>query len=369
MRMIPRFLIGFLFLMSLSDASAADRSRRLILLIGDGMGPAVVGLGQVYSELVLKKPELSIQKAMRRGRCGYIATRSANSLVTDSAASATAYACGVKTNNGSLGVDPDGKSHPSILEMAQKKGMSSGLVTTCRLADATPAAFSSHVMSRADKFEIGLQQIEKKVTVLLGGGAKDYDLSHARQSGYWVLTSRSMLLSSEKDGKPLWIGVFADKEIPFRDERTAEIPTLTEMTEAAVGKLDQDPDGFFLLVEGGRIDHAAHSNAASRLKDEFLEFDETVGWALSFQEKNPDTILFITADHDTGGVALTEAEYNQGGIPTLDDLKNMSNISFVSRAHTGSPVFLIGVGPGTEKANGWHDNTELFGLMKEALGL
>lgn len=335
-------------------------------MVGDGMGFSVLGLGQIYSETVLKTPPLYLQEAMRRGHTGLVTTRSASHLVTDSAAAATAMACGVRTANDVVGMDEAGRPLTNLFEMAQARGLAVGAVTTDRLTGATVAAFTAHAGHRGQTGVIAAQQIQNRVPVLLGGGAADFDLAEAKRAGYWLMTDKEKLTDRRAMKKPLWLGVFHPSEIPYVADRAAEVPTLSEMTAAALAKLAEDPEGFLLLVEGARIDHAAHANEAKRTIDELLEFDDAVGAVLEFVKAHSDATLFITADHDTGGAGLTRMKRED---PYPRDFAEAKGVAWLSGHHTAEPVVLVGVGSDGAGAAGWHENVDVFTVIKDALGL
>lgn len=353
----------------------AAQAKSVILLIGDGMGPAIIGISKHYNDFVLKKPTLNIEKMMNQGRTGIMMTHSASHLVTDSGAGATAFATGLKTYNEAVGVDENGNPVETILEKAKKAGKSAGLVTTTDLADATPGAFYAHVASRKQREEIAKQAIEnKKVDVLLGGGLKFFNLENAKKNKYKILLNKIELSQYRKKvaGNPALVesvlGLFVEKEFPYVDERSKEIPSLPEMAALALELVARDKDGFFLMIEGGRIDHAGHANHGEKMIKEFLEFDGVIGLALEYQKKNPDTLILLTADHETGGVALSKVEKGEE-YPTKASLSKFEQIYWISDNHTASPVILVGKGPGQEKVNGLRDNTDVFKIMKEVLGL
>ncbi len=353
----------------------AAQAKNVVLLIGDGMGPAIIGLSKNYSDFVLKKPGLNIERLMNEGRTGFMMTYSSSHLVTDSAAGATAFACGIKTYNEAIGVDANGNTVETILEKAKKAGKSAGLVTTTDLADATPACFYAHAARRAQRNMIAPQGIaEQKVDIMLGGGSNFFDTAEAIKTGYRVLTTRKGLedylekLPVSSGGNISGVlGLFAEKEFAYYDDRNGELPTLPQMATLALATLKRNPKGFFLMVEGGRIDHAGHANFANKMVREFLEFDEVIALALDFQQKNPDTLVIVTADHDTGGLALSKGDIGQ--YPKTEDLTELAGTYWISHNHTGSPVLLAAKGPGQEKVKGMNDNTDVFKIMKEVMDL
>ena len=247
---------------------------------------------------------------------GSIETQSTDSRVTDSAAGATAFACGVKTYNGAIAVDPEGRPFRTILEAAEGRGMATGLVVTSTIAHATPAAFSAHVKNRDRMDEIASQQIGKGIEVLFGGGKNQYLpvgagglrkdgrnlLEEAHASGYQILESRQ-----DFDGNlrlPV-LGLFAQEHMSYEIDRDPrQQPSLAEMTRKAISLLSTRKEGFFLMVEGSRIDHAAHNNDASAHLQDILAFDDAVAEALSFATRDRHTLIVSTSDHETGGLSL-----------------------------------------------------------------
>jgi alkaline phosphatase len=349
-------------LLALAAALPAQaRSKNVILMIGDGMGFSVLGFAQDHAESA-KSPPLRLREAMRRGATGLLSTRSATHLVTDSAAAATAMA------NDVVGMDRDGRPLENLFELAQARGLAVGAVTTDRLSGATPGSFTSHASHRRQNSLIASQQLQNRIPVLLGGGAEDFDLQEAKRVGYWIMTTRKHLLSEAALKKPLWLGVFNSTEMPYVADRAPDDPSLPEMTAAALRKLSADQDGFLLLIEGARIDHAAHSNLTKRAIEEFLEFDAALGEVLEFLKAHPDTTLFLTADHDTGGGGLTKTDQERE-YPVPGSFPDAKDASWLSHHHTSEPVVLVGVGPDGDGAAGWNDNTRVFSLVKEALGL
>jgi alkaline phosphatase len=236
------------------------------------------------------------------------------------------------------------------------------------LSGATPAAFTARAAHRNQYGLIAQQQLRHGIEVLLGGGASDFSPAEAKKSGYRVMRHRKELTDSHALKASRWLGIFTEKEFPYIAERGDEVPSLPEMTARALDKLNRDPEGFILLVEGARIDHAGHANEKEKMIREFLEFDASVGVALEFLAKNPNATLFITADHDTGGMALSKAERRED-YPGLAEFREDRGIFWISQNHTAEPVVLIGVGAESEAARGWRDNTEIFGILRKALKL
>lgn len=281
--------------------------RNIIFLIGDGMGPAAITLLRECQEIPTHLDSLLV---------GVCRTYSADSRVTDSAAAVTALACGIKTKNTMIGLDPAGQPVANLLEGAQARGMATGLVATSRITHATPAGFAAHVPERARESDIAAQMLEHRVDVLLGGGrgfflpadagGRRADgrnlLEEAGRAGYNVVDSRAELLKPLR--APL-LGLFNRDHLTLEIDRDPkEEPSLVEMTRAALDVLKRDPDGFFVMIEGSRIDHAEHDNDAGDTVREMRAFDDAVGAAVAFARRDGQTLVVVTADHETGGLTI-----------------------------------------------------------------
>jgi len=309
-------LLLVLGLLLLPVGSLAAQAKNIILMIGDGMGPSHFGAAWLYSNRVLGK-ELRMVEVMKSGRTAYVVNDTADAIVTESAAAATQIACGVRVPARAVGMGPDGKTPcKTVLELAKDKGMATGLVTTSGITDATPGAFAAHVPHRSDEASVAAQELQLGVDILLGGrkqfflpeaaGGKRKDgrdlLEEARRAGY-VVAGTASELQQTTSGKIL--GLFNMGNMAYEIDRgkTAE-PSLADMTAKTLEVLARNPKGFFAMIEGGRIDHAAHRNDASATIRDTIAFDDAVGVALDFQRKHPDTLLIVTADHETGGMAI-----------------------------------------------------------------
>lgn len=310
----------FTLLFALLFAPAAGwcaQARNIILLIGDGMGPSHIWATQLYATRELGK-SLRMVELMNSGHTAYLVNDTADAIVTESAAAATQIACGVRVPARAVGMGPDGRTPcRTLLEIAKDAGMATGLVTTSGITDATPAAFSAHVADRGDESAIAVQQLRLGVDVLLGGarrfflpafaGGSRKDArklaDEARRAGY-ALPNTAAELAGIRSGKIL--GLFSMGNMAFDIDRSASgEPSLAEMAASALSVLAPNPGGLFVMIEGGRIDHAAHANDTAAMIREVLAFDEAVGVALQFQRRHPNTLVIVTADHETGGMALT----------------------------------------------------------------
>lgn len=381
---VIRFFLVAAFVLSLSLPSFSDGARSVILMIGDGMGPAQIHAYWLYSSRFFGKPSAMVE-IMKQGTTGYVHCEPLDSIAPESASSGTQIATGIMVRKGTIGVGLDGKPIKSILEYVRDKGRATGLVTTSFLTDATPAAFFAHVNSRRDVPTIAKQMIEANIDVLLGGGrsvglsptkvgSREGDngtlIEAAALRGYEVaFSAREMEKAS---GKRL-LGLFSDGEMAYeRDRYRTGEPSLAEMTRRALHVLGSRGEGFFLMVEGGRIDHAAHRNDINTLVGELMAFDDAVRVAHEYQMKHPDTLLIITGDHDTAGLALVSPDGENGGvrndrIPGDPSMLN-NHARWATRSHTATPVFVWGIGPGSERLNGWLHATDIFKVMILAYG-
>ncbi len=284
-------------------------ARSVILFIADGFGYAHLGLGRGLSE-ALDRPFVIDGMIVGTSR-----TRSGNSRITDSAAGATALASGVKTNNGVIGMDVHGKPVPTVLEAAKAAGKATGVVATSTITHATPAGFTAHVHNRGLEAEIAAQQVEAGVDVLFGGGVMYFvparrgvrtdgrDLiREAALRGVQIVSSRTTMLGLNKTPA---MGLFATSHMAYEVDRGAtEQPSLADMTGKAIELLSSDPDGFFLMVEASRIDHAAHDHDPVGVAYDVLALNDAVNTALDFARQDGSTLVVLTADHETGGLGL-----------------------------------------------------------------
>jgi alkaline phosphatase len=335
-----RALLALLAIVGTSfvGCSSPAATRNVILFVGDGLGPAQTAYGSSYARDVEGR-RLNIDRLMELGNTGYVFLQTYDSVVMDSAASASQMATGITARSETLAVEPEGYRLQTILEWAEERGLSTGLVTTTRLTHATPAAFATHQISRyVDEQDIANDMIsEPEIEVLLGGGARafvprgkrvsevlagippvlDGDsrrkddrnlVEEAEANGYTVARDRESLDKAVAHPEKV-LGLFSASHLPYVLDRTNEnlsgVPSLDEMTEAALAILGTNEEGFFLLVEGGRIDHAGHDNDAGTMLHEILEFDEAVGVGMRYQSLHPETLIVVTADHATGGFSFT----------------------------------------------------------------
>lgn len=306
-----RILVTIIAVVGLcSVAGAQPPVKNVIWVIGDGMGPEVLGFfmqGTRYANLPNRVNLMShTQQLMNQGVLGLFFNNTYDTIVTDSAAAATQMATGKFSRPGFIGMDYNKQSAQTFLELARKHNKAIGIISDAYVTDATPAAFTAHVQNRSQRKEIARQQITFAPEVILGGGAQYFEqgknkdlLRDAEKQGYKVVRTKKQLEQVE-DGKVL--GLFADKGMPYAIEmkQYPKLPTLTDMTRQALMLLQKDEDGFVLMVEAGKIDWAAHANDAGSVWAEMKNFDRLIGYLQQYVQEHPDTLLYVNADHDTG---------------------------------------------------------------------
>ena len=324
------------------------KAKNIILLIGDGMGPNHVALARFATG----GPDhrLSFENFPITG---IVYNHSVDSLYTDSAASATAWATGVKTINRYLSVNADKKLLPTIPELLSTKGYKSGLVATSSITHATPAAFYAHIDNRYKEKEIAKMLVDSDIDIALGGGQEFFDFISSEDSPFMIFDKKS-LDSTLLNSKEQVIGLFAEGGF---DRRTGT-PTQLEMTQVALSFLENKSEncsGFFLMSEGSQIDWAGHDNNVEYMLVEFADFEATVQAATNFALANQDTLILVTADHATGGLVLQRQKGSK--IPA----------QWTTGSHDLSPINVYAYGPGAELFSGVMDNTEIFDRVLQAL--
>ena len=439
---VPAFFALLALVASPLPADAGNTPpRNVIFMVGDGMSFAHVKAYRMYADD--PSTDLVEPLPMEQYLVGAVSTDSirldcsSGDCVrlphgfTDSASSATAYATGHDTIVGHLSVTGAGKPLKTILERAHERGKSTGLVATSEVTHATPAAFAGHITDRdqqgmiADQYVEALVLKDPVVDVLLGGGRKhlvrgENDLmAEFRGAGYEILQNRDELMVSQADRL---LGVFAEQGLPRAWDRTPEIPSLADMTSVALRTLNRNERGFFLMVEGSQIDWAAHKHSVPGVVSEMEDFVGAIREVLEFAGQRDDTLVVITADHETGGMALgrdniyywdatplrgmvhTPKHMTQQFLSTEEPLSSIvaRNVPFKltpvevteldatydddrsvrktlaklfnrrtftawsSNGHTGADVPLYVVGPGSEQFGGVMQNEDLGQALQEA---
>lgn len=335
---------------------AESQPRNIILMIGDGMG-----LTQVTAAMY------SIQRRLNLERCpvvGLSKTHSADNLITDSAAGGTAIACGQKTYNGAIGMSADTVAIPTILEMCEAQGLATGMAVTCELTHATPAAFIAHQPNRQMVEEIAADYLKTEIDLFIGGGLGHFvtrqdgrNLVLELQDRNYQIRNERMVFSDLTFIPNQKLACFTALDAP-RSQESGRVYLPESVTFSANFLSKMSRKGFFLMVEGSQIDWGGHDNNAAMVVNETLDFDEAVGRALDFAAQDKHTLVIVTADHETGGLAIQRP--SQAGHLTM---------AFTTDGHTASMVPVYAYGPGSEAFSGIYDNTELFFKMVRALGL
>ncbi|MCD4695491.1 MAG: alkaline phosphatase [Bacteroidales bacterium] len=326
-----------------SDNKKPLKGKNLILLIGDGMG-----LAQITAARTVNGGNLNM---LTCNSIGIQSTHAADKYVTDSGASATAMACGHKTNYYSLGVDTDGNPLENIIEVALINELKTGLITTATVVHATPAAFYAHQVDRFQYEAIALELVDHQVDFFAGGGQIYFDqrsdglnlVDTLLQSGYKV----SNQLGDVDPGKKNAVIIADGYPVKYSEGRG---DFLSNSLDIALQILSKDERGFFLMVEGAQIDWACEENDQDYLIDEMLDFDKAVGIALDFAKSDKNTLVVITGDHETGGYALVDG----------DVINQVVDGQFVTFLHTGSMIPVFAYGPEEEMFTGVYENTEFF---------
>ncbi len=349
--------------------------RNVILFIGDGMGMAQVQGAALSRGLPAgdppEPPRLSFEKFPV---FGYATTQSATHFVTDSAAAGTALSCGVKTRNGVLGQTPDGQPLTNLSEHARASGRAVGVLSSVGINHATPAAFYAKVPKRGD-YDIILDQFFETglVDVAMGGGyfgkrwTPELIQSAADKAGYKVFTCANFAeMTPENTGGKKVFGYFDandNKQLDYLSTRQPENnePRLEDITVRALELLSRKENGFFLMVEGGAIDWACHDNNAQNALDEMDEFDLAIAATVEFLKARGElenTLIVVTADHETGGLALRGSE---------DDPSGAADYGWLSKGHSGIPVPVWAQGPRSAAFSGKQDNTHIARALAAAM--
>lgn len=413
--------------------------KNIIFMVSDGMSTSMASAYREYSSQ--RKDGFHDSSIFNHYLIGQQSTHSQDDMetVTDSGASATALACGVKTKNGYIGLDREKERVTSALEAAKAQGKKTGICVTAEITHATPAGFAAHVEDRMDFPRIADQYFDDRIDGkfkidLMAGGGRSHFLREDRnlveefkQAGYDIAYTFKDFQEGEKSQS---LGLFSNHGLPFaldRDYRT--LPTLKEMVETSIEKLNQDNDeGFFLMVEGSQIDWGAHNNDIVTTMGEIEDYAQAFEGAVEFAQKDGETLVISTSDHATGGMTmgtndvanwypeyikdmtftpaflardimlrrdiedtlaglvgfkLSETEFNElyaasrdYHLPRREVERNVkeqlselinrrSNTGWTTENHTGEDVNVYGYGPGSQLFQGWRDNTDIGQFLKQ----
>lgn len=332
---------------------AVKKPKNVIFLIGDGMGLSQVSSAYYFNKNN-KEPNFS-----RFPVVGLSRTSSSQQKITDSGAGATAFSTGHKSYNGSIGVDDNKKPLETLVEHFSKEGKSSGVIVTCSVTHATPAAFYAHVPSRDQEYEIARQLVTSDIDFFSGGGIKFFTkgenaslLGDLQKNGF-VIDTTNLDVNKPLEADKKYGFLIAEEGLPKITEGRGDY--LPKATEMGLNYLSKDTAGFFVMIEGSQIDWGGHANDAGYLIGEVLDFDKAVGKALDFAEKNGNTLVIVTADHETGGFTLSSdsGDYNK------------IKPTFSTSGHSATMVPVFAYGPGAEKFTGIYQNTAIYDKIRQ----
>jgi len=361
-------LVGLLLTMLSCNQTSLEKTTskkptNVILLIADG-----TGLSQVSSAFFYKD---TTPNYARFKNIGLIKTSSSQQLITDSAAGATAFSCGVKTYNGAIGVADDSTHVKTLVEVISDKNIKTGLIATSSITHATPASFFAHVLSRASSQEIATYLPKSGVDFFAGGGIKHFN---KREDGVNLFDNfedndihidTTALASLQDISSHTKVGfLLADDHMKSVADGRADY--LSKATSLGINFLSRDTSNpnFFLMVEGSQVDWGGHANDGDYLVSELIDFDDAVGIALDFAEKDGNTLVVVTADHETGGFTLgsTSKKTTEGkGYSDYNEI----DMKFSTHGHSAALVPVFAYGPGSESFNGVYENTAIFDKIME----
>ncbi len=325
--------------------------KNVIFMIGDGTGLSQWSVGWVANGGALNIDNMPV--------AGYSNTTCTDKLVTDSCAGGTALAIGEKTKYGYIGCNEAGEPVESNLQYAKRvKGMKTGVTVTCRINDATPADFCIHGTSRKDEEGLAAQYVDANVDFISGGGTHFWNqrsdgrnlIEEMKAKGYTFVDKLEDIAGAQGDK---FLGLYDEYDLKPALDRG---PILMESTMKAIQMLD-NKKGFFLMVEGSQIDDWCHRNKVGYVCEELFDFDKVIGAVLEWAQKDGQTLVVVTADHNTGGLTLLKGSIKDREV----------KVHFSTSGHDGIVVPVFAYGPGAEAFAGWHDNAEIGQIVKKLL--
>lgn len=334
------------------QAPKGKKVKNVILMIGDGMS-----LMHVYTAWAANRGKLWLENAQATGLSK---TWAVKKLVTDSGSGGTSLATGVKTVYHAVGVDPEGKPLTSLVDVAKELGKDAGMAVTCRLWDATPCDFCCHNIDRDKEEELVGDYPTSGVDFVFGGGAQKFTnrkdgrdiFKELQKKGYHVSRTLDDFFAYDKNSR-----IFAvpyDKDTPLPNERG---DLLARASMKGISLMNQNKNGFFMMIEGSQLDDYGHFNQLDLLMKETLDFDQTVGEVMKWAAKDGETLVVVTADHETGGLTLVNGNKDEGRVECC----------FSSKDHTGAMVPVYAFGPGAENFTGIFENTDVFKKIKKLM--
>ena len=332
------------------QAPKGKKVKNVILMIGDGMS-----LMHVYTAWAANRGKLWLENAQATGLSK---TWAVKKLVTDSGSGGTSLATGVKTVYHAVGVDPEGKPLTSLVDVAKELGKDAGMAVTCRLWDATPCDFCCHNIDQEE--ELVGDYPTSGVDFVFGGGAQKFTnrkdgrdiFKELQKKGYHVSRTLDDFFAYDKNSR-----IFAvpyDKDTPLPDERG---DLLARASMKGISLMNQNKNGFFMMIEGSQLDDYGHFNQLDLLMKETLDFDQTVGEVMKWAAKDGETLVVVTADHETGGLTLVNGNKDEGRVECC----------FSTKDHSGAMVPVYAFGPGAENFTGIFENTDVFKKIKKLM--
>lgn len=387
------WIAGFILILMV-PLFAQEKVKNLILMIPDGTSTSVLSIARWYRFGACPDGRCSL--AVDPWICGLVTTHNSDSPFGDSAPTGSAYSTGYLSTTGFVAtypvssgkekdlveVDPARAYQPliTILEASRLEGKSTGLIVTCQFPHATPAGFASHTPDRNNLEFIAKQIVHNKVNLVFGGGLQYLDptirmdridlFNVLRTRNYQVVTTLPQFRALSPQDTMVY-GLFADNYLPYERQRNPmEVPSLAEMTRKAIQILSTDPNGFFLMVEGSKIDWAAHLNDAAGVVAEYLAFDDAVKEAVSFANRDGYTAVVICPDHGCGGITLgnsrSDSIYDTIGV---NSVRTLAFTGFTTHGHTGEDVFLAAYHPMKYQPSGVVDSREINHYLRRILDL
>lgn len=334
------------------QAPKGKKVKNVILMIGDGMS-----LMHVYTAWAANRGKLWLENAQATGLSK---TWAVKKLVTDSGSGGTSLATGVKTVYHAVGVDPKGKPLTSLVDVAKELGKDAGMAVTCRLWDATPCDFCCNNIDRDKEEELVGDYPTSGVDFVFGGGAQKFTnrkdgrdiFKELQKKGYHVSRTLDDFFAYDKNSR-----IFAvpyDKDTPLPDERG---DLLARASMKGISLMNQNKNGFFMMIEGSQLDDYGHFNQLDLLMKETLDFDQTVGEVMKWAAKDGETLVVVTADHETGGLTLVNGNKDEGRVECC----------FSTKDHSGAMVPVYAFGPGAENFTGIFENTDVFKKIKKLM--
>ncbi len=346
MKRILAFWFVLTFVLSLY---AQQRPKNIVILIGDGMGVTQITGGWIY-----KRGTLPLR---RFTDVGLMTVHPIDALITDSAAGATAFACGKKTRRGMVGVDSAGRPMTNIFDIARERKKKVGVISTVAVVDATPAAFVAHVSHRRTYDSIAAQYMENMPDVVIGGGRKFFDRyiiptspSYRRlwRKGYQIVTQPAQIPTAYR--KRL-LALVAEVDLPSVEKRGN---FLLDSWQTAHRLLSKGRHGYVLMLEGGQIDRACHARNPEWYRREIVDFLNVVNAVVNQAEKDGETLVLVLADHETGGLAITGGDLSTG----------TAELQWTTHHHTADLIPVFAYGPGSALFRGVYDNTDIFRKLR-----